>query len=61
MLDWVQAELEAHQEQHRASPRNWGLVGDLAEAESLAKRLLGHVSGGMDESRIDQALAELEA
>jgi hypothetical protein len=37
MLDWVQAELEAHQEKHRASPGNWGLVGDLAEAEALAK------------------------
>jgi hypothetical protein len=60
VLDWVQAELEEHQAKHRASPGNWGLVGDLAEAERLAKRLLGHVAG-IDGHHVDEALAGLDA
>ena len=59
MSDWVEAELEARAEKAGENTRNWGLVGDLAEMESLLKRALGHLSG-MDESRIDEALDELD-
>jgi hypothetical protein len=59
MADWIEAELEAHRERAAAQPRNWGLVGDLAEMENLLKRALGHVSG-MDEGAIDEALDERE-
>ena len=60
VLDWAQAELASHAARQRADAGNWGFVGDLAEAEALAKRLLGHLSGGMDEARIDDALADLD-
>ena len=60
MTDWIEAELEAREEKAGPDTRNWGLVGDLAEMESLLKRALGHLSG-MDESRIDEALDELDA
>jgi hypothetical protein len=60
MLGWVEDELETHADRQRADPGNWGRVGDLAEMEALVRRALGHVSG-MDDARIDEALAELDA
>ena len=59
MLDWLGCELEAHAERQKGDPGNWGRAGDLAELERLVKRALGHVSG-MDDARIDQALADLD-
>ena len=59
MADWVEAELENHALRAKASPGNWGLVGDLAELENLLKRALGHISG-MDEASIEDALREHE-
>ena len=60
MTDWIEAELEAREEKAGPDTRNWCLVGDLAEMESLLKRALGHLAG-MDDSRINEALNELDA
>jgi hypothetical protein len=58
ILGWIGDELEAHAAKHAVSPKNWGLVGDLAEMERLLRRALGHISG-MDERNVDEALADL--
>jgi hypothetical protein len=59
ILGWIGDEVEAHAAKHAAAPKNWVLVGDLAEMERLLRRALGHISG-MDEGNVDEALADLE-
>ena len=59
VLGCVEDALEEHAAKAAASPGDWGFAGDLAEAESLLKRVLAHL-GGADEQCLEQALDEME-
>ena len=58
LLGWLQDELEVHEEKAKADPRNWALVGDLAEVRMRLVDALTFLSGNNDIA-IAEALADL--
>lgn len=45
LLAELAADLKAHQEVAELEPRNWGLVGDLANVEELLQRATDFMNG----------------
>jgi hypothetical protein len=58
LMGWLQDELDAHEEKAKADPRNWALVGDLAEVRMRLVDVLTFLSGN-DDKAIAEALADL--
>jgi len=58
LMGWLQDEMEVHEEKAKADPRNWALVGDLAEVRMRLVDALTFLSGN-DERAIAEALADL--
>ena len=58
VLGCVEDALDAHAARAAGAPGDWGFAGDLAEAESLLKRVLAQL-GGADEQCMEQALDEM--
>ena len=59
VLGCVEDALDAHAAKAAASPGDWGLAGDLVEAEALLKRALARL-GGAGGACLEQALDEME-
>ncbi|GIK54164.1 MAG: hypothetical protein BroJett014_31370 [Planctomycetota bacterium] len=59
LLDVLEMELDKHDEQAKADPRNWGLPGNLGKVRSDLIDLVGFISG-MERERIEEFLRDAE-
>jgi hypothetical protein len=57
LLDVLQMELDRHDEQAKANPKDWGLTGNLAKAREDLVNLVGFMSN-MDPRQVEAFLAE---
>ena len=59
LMDVLQMELDKHDEQAKADPKNWGHVGDLGKVRSDLINLVGFMSN-MDPEHIEAFLNDAE-
>jgi len=59
LMDVLQMELDRHDTQQKADPKNWGRAGDLAKVRSDLINLVGLMSN-MDRERVEAFLNAAE-